>query len=274
MSNLLAISSASQATVQTLQRSAEVRAKIFNQLSQGLRVSRPSDGPAAFFQAKGLTNRVSDLLQAKDGIGQAVSSVETALVGTSAINDLSKQLKGIALSARNATSTSQRQAAASQFDELRRQITSIANDASYNGISSIGSSPNNLDVSLNGSGSSSVTVNGAASDAAGLGIGNAASFNNFATSADITNAVANVDAAITTLRSRSSGFGSDVALLQIRSTFTQNLTNTLTEGAAKLVSADLNGAAAALLSEQTRSQLALQGLQVLASGEKLVARLL
>ncbi len=270
----LAISSATQSTVHTLQRSASVRAKIFNQLSEGLRVSRPSDGPAAFFQAKGLTNRVGDLLQAKDGIGQAISSVETALAGTSAISDLAKQLKGIALSARNATSDSQRQAAAAQFDELRRQITNIANDTSYNGISSISADPKNLDVPLNGSGSSSVTIDGTPSDSAGLAIGNAASFNNFATSADITNAVSNVDSAISTLRSQTSGFGSDVAMLQTRSAFSQNLINTLNEGAAKLVSADLNGAGAALLAEQTRSQLSLQGLRVLAGGEKLVAKLL
>ncbi len=269
-----AISPASQASLWQLQRTSSQRAEITRRLSEGLRVGRAADGPAAYFQSKGLTNRVNDLLRVKDNIGQAISSVSTALAGVDAIDKLTKQLKGIALSVRGATSAPDRQAAAAQFDELRRQITNIANDTSYSGVSLIGGPPGDLEVTLNETNSAIVTVEGSPADASGLSISDAAAFNNFAADADIDNAVANLDTAISTLRAQASGLGSDVALLKTRQDFTAHLTNTLTEGAAKLVEADLNEEAAKLLATQVRSALSLQGLKILASGERLVAQLL
>lgn len=269
-----AISQASRTLLWQLQRTSSQRAEITRRLSEGLRISRAADGPAAYFQSKGLTNRVTDLLRVKDNIGQAVSSVRSALAGNEAIDKLTKQLKGIALSVRGTTSASDRQAAAVQFDEIRQQIAHLANDTSYSGVSLIGAPSGDLEVTLNETNTASLTVEGSPADANGLSIGDAATFNNFATDADIDNAAANLATAISTLRAQASGLGSKVTLLKIREDFTANLTNTLTEGAAKLVEADLNEEGARLLATQVRSALSVQGLKILTSGERLVAELL
>lgn len=257
-----------------LQNVAKVRAESGRQLSTGLRVERATDDAVSFFQAKALTNRVSDLFDVKNDIGQALSAVESSLNGVDGLDSIAKQLRGIALSVRGGTDEA-RAAAAEQFDELRNQLDNLANDASYQGTNLVGSGPDDLTVRLNETGTASTTVEGTASDAEGLGIQSAASvFGSFASDADIDAAIAQIDGAISQLRSSASSFGSDVALLNTRESFTSNLSNTLEDGAGKLVNADLNESAAVQLSSQIRQQLGTNSLRLAAQAEQLVGQLL
>ncbi len=257
-----------------IQNAAHVREQSARQLSTGLKVERATDNAVSYFQARGLTNRVSDLFNVKNDIGQALSAVESSLGGVKALGDISQQLRGIALSARGGSSD-QRAAAAGQYDALRNQLANLANDTSYQGTNLVGSTPDNLTTNLNESGSASTTIQGSASDASGLGVQSASgAFGSFATDAGIDAAVAQIESAISQLRSTSSGFGSDIGLLNIRETFTSNLNATLQEGAAKLVNADLNEAAAVQLSGQIKQQLGTNTLLLAAQGEQLVGQLL
>jgi flagellin len=267
------LTASSRDAVLLLQRTADLHGQTTRRLSTGLRVARASDDVPAFFQAKALNSRVSGLLQAKDNVGQGGLAVEAALVGLDAIEDLTNQLKSLALSVRGASAEG-RLAAAEQFDVLREQITSLANDAGLNGGSLIGANPSDLNVAVNEVGAT-VTIAGAASDAAGLGISTAAgSFNNFATDANIDAAIEQLNSAIVSIRSRAQGFGSSVASLQIRSNFIDDLTQTLDAGAAKLVNADLNEEAARLLSTQLRQHLGVDQLRVAGQSASLIAELL
>ena len=254
-----------------LQRANDVRAETTRRLATGLRIGRVNDGPSAFFQARGLNDRARDLLQAKDGIGQAVSAVESSLAGLDSIENLLGQLKGVALVARDG-SAEQRQAAAEQFNSLRSQFDALAADAGFQGTNLISADADDLDVSLNETGSSSLTVSGRASDAASLGI-NAAT-NSFATDADIAASVAEIDTAIASLRSGASALGSSVATLQVRENFIDTLSNTLESGAGKLINADLNEEGARLLSSQVRSDLGTEGLRLAARSDASIADLL
>ncbi len=257
-----------------LQNTAKIRAESGRQLSTGLKVERATDDAVSFFQAKALTNRVSDLFDVKNDIGQALSAVESALVGVEGLDSVAKQLRGIALSVRGGTAESRADAAA-QFDELRNQLGNLANDVSYQGTELVSSDPDDLSVRLNETGTSSTTIEGSASDANGLGIQSSAdAFNGFASDADIDAAIAQIDDAISQLRSNASSFGSDIALLNTRETFTSNLANTLESGAGKLVNADLNESAAVQLSSQVKQQLGTNSLRLAAQAEQLVGQLL
>jgi len=270
----ITISPSSRQVVTLLQRTAELRAQTTRRLATGLSVERVNDDPPAFFQARALSDRAQGLLGAKDGIGQATSKVETALVGLDAIEDLSQQLKGIALSVRGAGAEA-RAAAAEQFDVLRDQITSLANDAGLGGTYLISESPGNLDVTLNETGDASLTINGQAADAVGLGIGTAATdFNGFAADADIDAAVNQLDAVIASIRARATGLGTNVAALQVRESFIDDLTSTLETGAAKLVEADLNTEAARLLSNELRQEIGIETLAVASRSQGVIADLL
>ncbi len=85
---------------------------------------------------------------------------------------------------------------------------------------------------------------------------------------DIENLIIDLDSALATLRSQSQQLGSNVALLQTRLDFTEQYTNTLEEGAGKLVLADLNEEGANLLALQTRQQLGISALAFAGQSEQ------
>ena len=62
------------------------------------------------------------------------------------------------------------------------------------------------------------------------------------------------------MRTTQSTIGGNNTLINIRLTFTENLIDTLEEGSAKLINADLDKEAAILLALQTRHDLALAAL--------------
>lgn len=109
----------------------------------------------------------------------------------------------------------------------------------------------------------SLSIKGVASDSQALGISSAvATGNNFATSADNQNAVSELGAAVTTLRSISSFLGTNNAILSIREEFNTNIGNIAEEGAAKLAKAGLNEEAAIQVSLQTQGTISLIGTSI------------
>ena len=82
--------------------------------------------------------------------------------------------------------------------------------------------------------------------------------------------VTKLSTALTTLRSKTSSLGSNVALLQTRLDFTQTYVNTLEDGGSKLTLADINEEGANLLALQTRQQLGIQSLSFAGQAEQSV----
>jgi flagellin-like hook-associated protein FlgL len=218
-----------------------------------------------------LTDRAGDLSVLKDTIDQGVSTVETAVSGIQSISDLVQQMKGIALGAQSDASTENRSKAALQFNDLRRQLDNLAIDAEYKGTNLIKGSPANLKVTFSEDGSSTLTISGVASDASGLSIATAGS--NWKDDSDILTSINKLDSALTTLRSTASQLGSNASVLTLRLDFTKNLVNSLQEGSAKLVNADLNQESANLLTLQTRQQLGTIGLSIAQQSEQSILRL-
>ena len=266
----ITISSGSQTVLTLLQTTTSQNEQNTQRLATGRRINSTLDDAQAFLLARNLDTRAGDLQAVKDGIGQAASSIGAAQNGIDAISSLTGQLEGIATAARGGTA-SERTAAAAQFDSIRTQIDNIARDASFNGTNLLASTPSDLNVRFNESGSSALTVSGSASDTASLGINDAqVTNNNFATDADIENALREIDQAVDSLRATSSGFGSDVAILNTRSDFTTDQVNTLQGAADKLTTADLNEEAAKQLALQVRSGLSITSLNIANQSERAV----
>jgi flagellin len=256
------LSAVTQRSLFDTQRLSALQQISQERLSTGLRVNRPTDNAQSFFAAQSLTNRASSLFEAKDRANQAVSALGAAQSGINAINRLADLAEAVALSARGGT-TAEREAAAQQFDEIRSQINNLANDVSFGGVSLISSVPNTLDVSFSDNSGSSLSIVGVPSDSQALGISSAvATGNNFATDADIQNAVGEIASAVTTLRSTSSSLGTNNAVLSIREEFSTNIANIAEEGAAKLTEADLNEEAAVQVSLQAQGELSLLGASI------------
>ena len=235
-------------------------------LSTGLRVASPIDDATAFFQAQSLSDRAVDLDGKKGDIDQAISSVSTALEAIEAVDSLLRQLKGLAIQAKSATG-SQLTSIVDQFNEVRSQITNLANDAEYQGLNLVNSTTATLDVSFSNDTASTLTITAVDITTGGLTVASAA---NFSVSANIDSSIADIDADITTLRGNASTLGSNVALLQTRLDFTESYVNVLEEGSGKLTLADLNEEGANLVALQTRQQLGIQALAFAGQAEQAV----
>jgi flagellin len=244
------LTAADRSTLLLLQETARARQSAAGSLATGLSVRTPTDDPVAFYQADALRNRVSDLTEAKDGLGQTISGYEAALDGVDGLAALGDQLRGLAQSALGGTEA-QRAAAADQYDVVRQQLDALIADATYGGRSQLSAS----DL-----GASALT-------------GAASGLNGFASDTDVRAALSELDALRDLGRATSSGFGGDVAASQIRERFNAALSNTLEDGAQKLVEADLTAQAARLVSADVRDQLAYEGLSIVQDNARLLAQI-
>jgi flagellin len=271
--NRISLSEAVRGNLLTLQRTAKSIAVTQTRLSTGLKVSSAVDDAAAFFTARALNNRASDLDGLKSNIDLAISSIQAAIDGIDAIAELVGQAKGLASNAKATGDTNERSTLAVQFNSLLAQINAIANDSTFNGINLLKASPDNLDVVFNESNTSNLTITGLDTTTASTGINLVVAANNFGDATNIDSALTAISTALTTLRSNGSTLGSNNTILKTRLDFTQNLVNTLEGGSGKLTLADLNEESANLLALQTRQQLGINSLSLAASSERAILSL-
>lgn len=263
-----------RANLLQLQRNEVLRQEVTDRLTSGRRVNRVADDPQDFYAGRAAANRVGDLFDLKSGINQALSSAEVASVGLHAVEDLTRQLRGIATAARGGTAE-QRQAAVEQFDQIRSQITSLAGDASYAGVSLIDDPADDQTTRVGDLSGAEITVSGGAASSDALGIGTASGdYNGFATDADIDAALNDLAGATQQVRSSEQRVGTDIASLTTRRQFTQDISNTLQAAEDKLTGADLNEDAARQMALQLQDRFATAGLQFTLRTESLVADLL
>ena len=174
MANAIALSSAIRSNLLALQNTQSLTDSTQGHLATGQKVSSAIDNPVAYFQSKALTDRAADFQTNKDNIDQGISNLSTALQGITSIQTLVSQLKGLALSAQSATSA-QIGGLVSQFNSLRTQIDTLAQDSSYQGLNLIAATGSTLTVGFSNLTGSNLTVSSvdATTDAAGLNISKA-----------------------------------------------------------------------------------------------------
>ena len=166
----------------------------------------------------------------------------------------------------NATRTSLQ----SDYNNVITQIDALASDASYGGVNLL--KGDDLKVTFNETGTSSLTITGVSFDSTGLGLA-AVSGAGFQSDGDIDTVITKLDTALSSLRTQASKFGSNLSTVQTRQDFTKNLINTLQTGADNLVLADTNEEGANLLALQTRQQLSTTALSLSAQADQAVLRL-
>ena len=273
MAEKIALSAAIRSNLLTLQRTIDLGDRTQVRLASGLKVNSALDDAAAFFAARALSFRADDLGRLKDNIDQSISTLQAAIQGIESITQLVEQAQGIAITAKATGDTNERSSLAVQFDALLVQINQLANDASYQGQNLIQAAPDNLVVDFNEDASSQLTVVGIDSTTGTGGVNVAGAVGNFAAATNIDIALTATRNALITLRTSAATLGSNNSVLQTRLKFTEDLVNTLDEGAGKLTLADLNEESANLLSLQTRQQLGLNSLSLAAQSERAILNL-
>jgi flagellin len=265
----IVLSSGVRSNLLQLQQTADLISTTQTRLATGKRVNSALDNPTNFFTAAALDSRASDLNGLLDSMGTAIKTLEAADNGISAITKLVQSAQATARQAQQTTSASERATLATQFGDIRTQIDALAADAGFNGKNLING--DDLDVVLNESGSSTLTITGVTNDSAGLGI--AAAANAWVADADIQGALDDITSALGTLRTQSKTFGSQLSTVQARQDFTKSMINTLKTGADNLTLADTNEEGANLLSLQTRQSLSTTALSMAAQADQNVLRL-
>jgi len=292
----ITLSAATRSNLLSLQNTTSLISQTQQRLATGLKVNSALDDALAFFKARNLDSRASDLSAIKDNITGGVSVITAATQGLTSIESVLKQLKALAQSAISAPDSSTRAKLASQFNELRTQVDGIAADSSFNGVNLLKNTTgkfvggaDQLTVKFNErtdpKAVNQLVVSGlkvsdfkiiTAQSAVTTGVaGNTTVWGQTGTAAikAINAAVSAIDSALVTVRQAAQEFGTNAALLQIRADFTTNLINTLKGGASDLVNADLNEESANLLSLQTRQQLGTISLSIAQRSEQSILRL-
>ncbi len=163
-----------------------------------------------------------------------------------------------------------------QYNQMRTQITAVANDSGYRGKNLINgtalTAATALNVKFEGV---TLAVTGSDSRAAGLGV-TAAAWRTLESAAMQTAIAADIDkldAALTTLRQNATNLSGNLSIITVRLDFSTNMINTLTEGSNKLTLADTNEEGANMLMLQTRQSLSTTALSLSAQAAQSVLRL-
>ena len=160
----------------------------------------------------------------------------------------------------------------SQFNGILSQITTTAQDASFNGINLLGG--DQLKLTFNETGKSTLNITGVNFDAAGLGLANLVSGTDFIDNSATNKVIANLASASTLLRTQASALGSNLSIVQIRQDFSKNLINVLQTGSSNLTLADTNEEAANSQALSTRQSIAVSALALANQSQQSVLQLL
>lgn len=266
----ISLTSGMRSNVTSLQGTISLLDRTQERLGSGKKVNSALDNPTSYFAAKSLSGRANDLTALKDSMGQAIQTIKAASNGIDGITKLIEAAKGLAASARSA-STADRSTLAAQYNAIQTQITNLAADSSYQGKNLIKAAPDSLTVVFNEAGTNTVTVTGVASGAAGLSLATATA--NWATDGNIDTDLALMNTAITTLRTTASGLSSNLSIISTRQEFTSNIVNTLNTGADALTLADMNEEGANMLALQTRQSLGVTALSLSSQAAQSILKL-
>ena len=160
----------------------------------------------------------------------------------------------------------------SQYNNILDQITTTAQDASYNGINLVNG--DQLKLTFNETGTSTLSIQGVTFNSAGLGLSKLTAGTDFLDNASANTAISRLDKASGALRTEASALGSNLSIVQIRQDFSKNLINVLQTGSSNLTLADTNEEAANSQALSTRQSIAVSALALANQSQQSVLQLL
>ena len=172
----------------------------------------------------------------------------------------------------DAVSQATRSSLVSQYNQIITQITTTAQDASFNGINLLNG--DSLKLVFDETGKSTSTIAGVTFNPAGLGLAALTAGTDFIDTVATNTVLTNLNTASITLRSQASAFGANLSIVQIRQDFNKNLINVLQTGSSALTLADSNEEAANSQALSTRQSIATSALSLANQSQQSVLQLL
>jgi len=200
---------------------------------------------------------------AAPGAGSSTSVDISGTVGTTA---------AVSAAVVDVNSQNTRASLVAQYNQIIQQITTTAQDASFNGVNLLNG--DTLKLVFNETGKSTSTITGVTFNPNGLGLGSAVVGTDFIDNAATNKVLTALNTASTTLRSQASAFGANLSIVQIRQDFSKNLINVLQTGSSNLTLADSNEEAANSQALSTRQSIAVSALALANQSNQSVLQLL
>jgi flagellin len=159
-----------------------------------------------------------------------------------------------------------------QYNNIITQITTTAQDSSFNGINLLNG--DNLKLTFDETAKSTLNITGVTYNATGLGLASLVSGTDFLDNNSANAALTKLGSASTTLRTEASALGSNLSVVQLRQDFNKSLINVLQTGASNLTLADANEEAANSQALSTRQSIAVSALSLANQSQQSVLQLL
>jgi len=159
-----------------------------------------------------------------------------------------------------------------QYNQIITQITTTAQDASFNGVNLLNG--DSLKLVFDETGRSTSTITGVTFDPNGLGLRSLNSGTDFIDNITTNKILSTLNTASVTLRSQASAFGANLSIVQVRQDFNKNIINVLQTGSSNLTLADSNEEAANSQALSTRQSIATSALSLANQSQQNVLQLL
>jgi len=231
-------------------------------INSGLKVATPQDNGAVYAIAQNMRGNVAGYQAVSDSINRGVSTIDVAISAGQSISDLLNDLKGKALAGADASlDTASRNALNADFTALRDQITTIVQNASFNGTNMVDGSTANFQALASADGTRKITVDGQTLKLSGL-IVTVKSTSTISTAAKASTMIGTINQSIQNVNGALAKMASGVKKFTIQASFVSKLVDTLNAGIGNLVDADMAVESAKLQSLQVKQQLGIQALSI------------
>ncbi|WP_027526340.1 flagellin [Bradyrhizobium sp. Ec3.3] len=214
-----------------------------------------------------------------DGAGQVITGTAAATAPTAldAINISANAAGGgaggtVVAAVPDPVSQQARATLVSQYNQILQQITTTAQDASFNGVNLLDG--NSLKMIFDETGKSTLTIAGVTFNPNGLGLSNLTPGTDFTDNVLTGKVLTALNTASITLRSQASAFGANLSIVQIRQDFSKQIINVLQTGSSSLTLADANEEAANSQALSTRQSIAVSALALANTSQQSVLQLL
>ncbi|WND01908.1 flagellin [Temperatibacter marinus] len=231
-------------------------------INTGLKISSAKDNAAVFSIAQKLRGDVRGLNAVQQSLDRGISSVDVALAASNAISDLLLEMKEKAVAAADiGLDTTSRSALSQDFSALRNQISSIINNAEFNGTNLIDGGSDQIVAITNADATQTLSV---AHENLSLGssVITISSTQVITTSTLASSAVTALNTSIDNLNSVLTRLGSGSTALEQNRDFAGKLQDVIETGIGNLVDADMAKESARLQALQVKQQLGIQALSI------------
>ncbi len=248
--------------LQNLHKTNRELERVQTRINTGLKVSSAKDDAATYAIAQKLRGDVAGLGAVSGSLDRASASLDVAIAAAEAVSDLLIEMKKKAVAAKDSgLDSASRQSLARDFAQLRDQITSIIENAEFNGVNAVKANGRDISAITDPRASKSLVI--AAQDlslgGANISVSAGQTIDTVASASSVvdmlTSAIDNVNASLSTL-------GAGAKRIAVQQSFVTKLSDTIEIGIGNLVDADLAREAANLQALQVKQQLGLQALAI------------